>query len=246
MKLEFAAQSDAGMRRPGNEDRVLAAVSPDGSRVLLAVADGVGGVAGSAIASQALVEALELMVSTPGEAPEHVLDETVHAVHSGLIARREGGESAGATTLVALLAAGGSFHVAHVGDSRAYLLRDGSLSRLTRDHSLVAEQLRSGVITEAQAAESPRRHVITRSVGVGSTLDVERQGPLPLREGDLFLLCSDGLHDVASDAEIAALLAAAGDINVLARDLVRFANERGGPDNISVVVARVLEADRDR
>jgi protein phosphatase len=240
MEIRHVAVTDPGLRHADNQDSVLA-VSRNGVS-LLAVADGVGGLSEGAAASQATIKSLkEGFERLPGEDAEEVLRSQLARANAALYSQHHGqpGKMSG-STIVAVVFENDSALVAHVGDSRAYLLRDGRLRRLTEDHSLVAEQVRAGIITPEQAANSHQRHVITRSLGVGPTLEVEFDQRLECQGGDLFLLCSDGLSDVVADEELEQMLSASVQVGRTAADLVAQANQRGGPDNVSVVLARVL------
>jgi protein phosphatase len=241
MRIRHVALTDPGRRHTDNQDSVLA-VSRDGFS-LLAVADGVGGLAAGAAASQTTIRALEEGIDRLGkEPPDAVLRTQLERANSELYEQHHGrpGKMSG-STIVALVFRDESVLVAHVGDSRAYLCRDGSLRRLTEDHSLVAEQVKAGILTPEQAANSKQRHVITRSLGVASTVEIDVEDSLPYRAGDLFLLCSDGLSDVVPDSDLELMLAGGVQVGRTASDLIAVANERGGPDNISVVLARILE-----
>jgi protein phosphatase len=141
------------------------------------------------------------------------------------------------TTLVLVLVAGTQLLVGHVGDSRAYRWRDDQLERLTRDHSLLQEQVDAGLMSAEEAASSRRRNIVTRAVGVEPEvqLEVQAHDALP---GDLVLLCSDGLTDMVSDTEIAAVLRLGGPLQALCARLIEAANAAGGADNIAVVLTR--------
>lgn len=239
-RIEYAAVTDRGRVRSGNQDAVLATNGSAHGVFVFAVADGVGGLAGGAETSTLALEAIARAVRE-SPAPIAAARDAVRAVNAAVF---EQGESAGrpsGTTLVLVLVIEGELHVLHAGDSRAYLLRGGRLMRLTRDHSWVAEQVRNGAMTNADAATSPYRNIITRAIGVEPALELEERPPELCEAGDLLLLCSDGLHGLLDDAEIeVALLRENESIESLARRLVDLANERGGTDNVSVVVARVL------
>jgi protein phosphatase len=146
------------------------------------------------------------------------------------------------TTCTAVVVRGSDAYIAHVGDSRAYLVRDGAIRQLTRDHSLVAQLVRDGQLTPEQAKVDPRRNVVTRSVGVGPHVEIDGQHEAGfLQPRDTLLLCSDGLHGVVADDELQA--AASGpDLAQGCREAIALANRRGGPDNITVVMARVAAA----
>lgn len=252
MKIFAAAATDTGKRRSNNEDAFLV----DDELRLYAVADGVGGSEGGEVASRIAVETLRTVLPdllgqkdrTPpigivsGQAPEPAaLAAAVTLANRNI--HRESGRSPGlagmGTTLTALLLTNGTAHLAHAGDSRAYLLRAGALQQVTNDHSVVAEQVRAGVLTPEQANASPYRHVITRALG--SDEDVRAEvSDLRLREGDIFLLCTDGLTDMVDDARIGSILGKAGPREA-SKALVDAANEAGGADNITAVVVQVLE-----
>ena len=233
----MAARSDRGLKRPDNQDRALARELPEGS-VLAAVADGVGGTGGGGIASAEAIQALLTHLSnSPGDDPAAALEQAFLIANQGVRARAEDRpEFQGmATTLVAALVRGDSAWVANVGDSRAYLFHQGQLRQLTQDHSWVAEQVRAGRLSEEEAQRSDLRNIITRGIGVAETVQADVIGPVPLPADSLLLLCSDGLHRVLSDAEIAAVLSS-GTPDSMAQRLIDLANEGGGPDNISVVI----------
>jgi protein phosphatase len=214
-------------------------------RFLFAVADGVGGLADGADASRTAIRTLEESFTSAG-AGEYTEERLLSALSSANIriveSRNPTTAKLSGSTVVALLLQpeDGSFVVAHVGDSRAYLVREGKLEPLTGDHSLVADQVRAGIMTTEEAAVSRNRHVITRSLGIGPEVDVELQVRRSTEKGDAFLLCSDGLTDIVADDEIEAMLVAMEDERKAARALIELANERGGPDNISVVVVRIV------
>jgi protein phosphatase len=139
------------------------------------------------------------------------------------------------TTLVALLASGGRMALAHVGDSRAYRVRGRAIRRLTDDHTVVGELVRRGEISERAAEAHPHRHVLTRALGVRRAIEPDLL-ELELEAGDLYLLCSDGLTGHVADAEIPALVAGAPDLDTAAARLIALANDRGGEDNVTVVL----------
>jgi protein phosphatase len=131
--------------------------------------------------------------------------------------------------------------LAHVGDSRIYLVRDGKIQQLTDDHSLVATMVREGLLTSQEAETHPRRNVLQRSMGVAEDVEIDVRGPIELREGDTFILCSDGLHGVVKEHELQEI--AGGTIEEAADEFLRRALERGAPDNVTVIVARVEATD---
>jgi len=238
MILRAAASSDVGMRRGANEDRF--ALAPELG--LFLVADGMGGHSAGQVASQLAAEAaLEAVRALEGgtvSLTEKLRQATEIANRRIFAASQSRRELSGmGTTLVAILASEARVALAHVGDSRAYLLRHGRIRCLTDDHSLVGELLRRQEIDEAAAREHPHRHVLTRAVGVRRAVQPDLAELTPMA-GDLFLMCSDGLTNHMRDEEIAMLLAADADPQDVCDALVACANDRGGDDNITVVLVR--------
>jgi protein phosphatase len=252
MRLASAARTDPGRRRAANEDCYCA--RPDLG--LFVVADGMGGhVAGEVAARIAVDEVERCIESTAGAGPTDVwpapFDPAVStdgnrltaslAVANRSIADRVGRaeELRGmATTAVAIIVGDGNAALAHVGDSRAYLRGAGGLRRLTRDHSWVEEQMRAGLLSPAAAREHPWRNVVTRALS-GADPGQPDVCEVALTTGDRLLLCSDGLSSVLSDEEIDAVLARDATPDRACEDLVREANDGGGPDNITVIVIDV-------
>jgi len=238
-KIETASCTDVGRQRSNNQDHYGEGAAADGAR-LLVVADGMGGHAGGATASRMAVETVRRVVGAAGEASGEslraALEQANREVHDQ--ARQEAELAGMGTTGVALLFTGdGRGWVANVGDSRAYRLREGELVQITEDHSLVAELQRRGVISEEEALVHPRRNEVLRSLGVEPDVTVDVL-ELDVRPGDQFLLCSDGLSGVVRDGEIAEVLRREPPEQAV-RTLVDFANERGGPDNVTVQIARI-------
>lgn len=238
MKLRWAAQTDVGKRRRGNED--CYALAPDLG--LFLVADGMGGHAAGQVASelaaQASVNALRTLVDASASLTEK-LRIAVAAANREIIEEtvRKPELSGMGTTLVALLAVPERVALAHVGDSRGYLVRDGEIRQVTHDHSLVAELVRRQEISETAARGHPHRHVLTRALGVRRTVEADFSELTP-SVGDTFVLCSDGLTGHVQDQEIAQQAAEASDLEAAAAQLVAMANDRGGEDNITVVLIR--------
>lgn len=242
-QLSWAFRSHPGDVRPENEDCVgaFAPAEIEEHGPLFVVADGMGGHAAGEVASRLAVESvLQTWTTAPPGQPHQQLRGAVRAANAAVFAASLDNEHRGmGTTLTALAFAGAEALVAHVGDSRAYLVRRGQTSQLTADHSRVGEMIRMRLITPEQAAHHPARSQLTRSLGYAPAVQVDlvRQ---ELAVGDAFVLCSDGLWDLVSRSEIAE--ATAGPTaNVAAEALIDAALERGAPDNVTVIVARVLE-----
>lgn len=249
--------SDVGMKRDHNEDSFLV----DLELGLLVVADGMGGHAGGEHASRLAVETIQREVRRAKEADgglferptgiedsplPDVLRQAVEAASAAIFdAAQTDPELAGmGTTVTAALLDGKHAFVAHVGDSRCYLLREGKIYQVSEDHSLVNEQIKAGAISAAEARTSRFKNIITRSVGFERTVAVDLMG-IELQAEDRFVVCCDGLSNLVEDGEILAV-AEAAPLAEAAERLVALANERGGDDNITVVVARVDPPPGDR
>jgi len=236
LEIEWGEQTDVGRQRTSNQDCSGMAVAPgDGARLWI-VADGMGGHAGGEIASRIAVDtAIASFAEGDGDLAGRLRAAIVAANRAVLAAAQQDRALTGmGTTAVAIAVAGESVCVANVGDSRAYRIRRARIEQLTRDHSVVAELVRRGHLSEDEAMLHPRRHEVLRSLGFEWDLDVDVE-PAEAAAGDTFLLCSDGLSGVVDDAEIASLCAKRRPSDA-ARALVDAANARGGPDNITVQV----------
>jgi PPM family protein phosphatase len=233
--IEQAGRTDVGRQRSANEDSLV--LRPP----FFAVADGMGGAKAGEVASAIAAETFEA-AGRPGEAPEAELSRLLREANRRIYDLAVGDESRRGmgTTLTAAKVHGDEISLGHVGDSRAYLLRDGELEQVTRDHSLVAELERTGQITPEAAEHHPQRSIITRALGPEPDVEVDTY-TVAGRPGDLFLLCSDGLTSMISDGEVASILRNTEDLERAADELIRAANQSGGKDNITVVLFRLGE-----
>jgi serine/threonine protein phosphatase PrpC len=239
MRVIGWGKSDVGRKREHNEDSFFV----DQKSQVFLVADGMGGHAGGEMASRIAVELVGRELSGEFSRLDHpkphaalrIVRAVEHACEAIYHVSQEYPALEGmGTTFTGVLVEDDHVHVAHVGDSRAYLFRHGEVFQLSRDHSLVHEQLAAGQITEEEAKTSPYRHVITRSVGFEPEVEVDSLS-VPLLEGDTLMLCSDGLANfVESFSEIAAVLSNTPFPEVPTR-FINIANDRGGDDNITVV-----------
>lgn len=246
-RIDSHFRSDVGQKRTNNEDYAGAFEPKDSHQLrrsgsLYVVADGLGGHQfGEKASSYAVETLLKVYYEAPDIPPEKRLRDIIQQVNQGLIeyARKNvpSGEKV-ATTVVAAVVRNGTLQVAHVGDSRAYLIRDGEIRQITRDHSFVGELIRSGSITEAEAQKSPYRNRLMRSVGGGEgNLEVDIAPPVKLSAGDLILLCTDGLTQYATKDDLLAA-ASHGTAHQIVERLIQFANTRGGTDNITVSIIK--------
>ena len=240
MRLVFAAATDVGRMRKNNEDSYLS------SQPVAAVADGMGGHSAGEVASAIAIEELAALGGRgPWENETAATDDLKQAI---LRANRRIREMAASdrklngmgTTLVALLEDGDMVHVANVGDSRGYLLRQGELSQVTVDHSLVQELVDDGRLSPEDAERHPQRSVITRALGIDPEVEFDLF-TYKLQVGDRLLLCSDGLSDVVVPAQIRKVLLRVPSAQRAARELIGVANEQGGPDNITVIVVDAVD-----
>ena len=231
--VDSTCRSDTGLQRRENEDSAYAAAP------LFVVADGMGGAQAGEVASRIAVETFQEGLTSEGS-PEERLAERVRAANRQIHerSREETGREGMGTTLTAAYLDDAQLAIAHVGDSRAYLFRDGQLKRLTQDHSLVDELVRRGKLTEEQAAEHPQRSIITRALGPEPDVEVDTF-TYPVRAGDVLLLGSDGLTSMISEDLVTEVLRSTADLQDAARGLIGQANEAGGRDNITVVLFRL-------
>jgi PPM family protein phosphatase len=231
---DSAGRTDAGRVRRRNEDSFV--LDPP----LFAVADGMGGAQAGEVASRLAAAAFREYHDAdrlePAERVEAIIKEANRRIYER--ARTDAEVSGMGTTVTAAILTNGRVSIGHVGDSRAYRVREGELERLTEDHSLVADLMRSGRLTPEEADAHPQRSVITRALGTDADVDVDTV-TVDVEPGDLFLLCSDGLTTMVPEDDILRIVQDAGTLDEIARTLVRAANSGGGEDNITVVLFRV-------
>jgi protein phosphatase len=232
-------KTDTGRARADNEDNAYARPP------LYVVADGMGGAQAGEVASALAVEEFRQGLVADGT-PEQRLTERVQAANRRIYdtAHIKLEHEGMGTTLTAVYLDDSNLAVAHVGDSRAYIFRDGELIRLTHDHSLVEELIRRGKLTPEQAAAHPQRSIITRALGIEPDVEVDTW-TYPMRAGDVVLLCSDGLTSMISETQIAAVLEREAELEGAAARLIAEANAAGGRDNITVVLFRLEEVGAD-
>jgi PPM family protein phosphatase len=240
MALRVAEQSyrtDTGRQRTANEDSYFARAP------LFAVADGMGGAQAGEVASRMAAEAFE-PAERSGQSPESFLrsiaEDANRQIHS--LAQHDASRSGMGTTLTSALVDGDDVAIGHVGDSRAYRLRDGELSLLTSDHSLVEELRRQGRLTDEQAEDHPQRSIITRALGPEPEVEVDTM-TYSARPGDVYLICSDGLTTMIREDRVREILVSSSSLDEATDRLVSEANEAGGRDNITVVAFRLEEGE---
>jgi PPM family protein phosphatase len=244
VKILHAARTDVGMIRSGNEDNFSVDANP--TRGIFIVADGMGGHAAGEVASEMAVRIVQRELAPVRDLDGEDVVQMVatalkranRAIHDRTITETD--KQGMGTTVSALLLAGSRYLIGQVGDSRVYLLRDGNLTQLTKDHSYVQEQVDAGFLTPEQARYHPYSNVITRCVGAGQDVepDIYRG---EARDGDLFLVASDGLTGMVDDRRLAQLLASRAEPERKVQSLIAEANGRGGLDNITAILVQVLE-----
>jgi protein phosphatase len=247
--LEIATATHSGMVRSHNEDSIAA----DAAVGLAVLADGMGGYNAGEVASGMAVELItaemkkQLSAKKPADLDEEsarqLIEEHAGRANAAIFqsAQSQPQYSGMGTTLVVALWHDNRISVGHVGDSRLYRLRDGKLSQVTRDHSLLQEQIDSGMITKAQARHSQNKNLVTRAVGIDPEVDTEVH-TYPVLAGDIYLMCSDGLNDMVTDEDIELTLASlAANLPLAAQQLVQQACDNGGRDNVSVILVRVAK-----
>jgi serine/threonine protein phosphatase PrpC len=253
LDLEFAERTDVGRVRDHNEDYLGSAAPANPLQVrthgwLFVLADGVGGQEKGEVASRAAVENViaGFRKAKDGEPHSALLPRLLQQANAHIIetAVAGGRDSTGmATTIVACALRYDRVTVAHAGDSRCYLIRNGKATQITRDHTIATEQVRLGLVSTQEAAESSTRHILSRALGTELVVNVETNDH-QIYAGDILLLCSDGLHGSVEASEIAALCGHGLDLLIAAEKLVALANDRGGNDNISVQIIRVRGVER--
>lgn len=246
--VQAVLRTDVGLVRSENQDFGLYTTPSEereahpGGR-LLVVADGMGGHRGGATASRIAGETVKAQyLGSEGDDIAIALRDSFTRANSRIFHESQANPDLRGmgTTTSALVVRDGNAWFGHVGDSRIYMVRGDEIRQLTEDHSLVATMVREGLLTKVEAENHPRRNVLQRSMGVSEQVEIDVKGPFPLQEGDVFVLCSDGLHGVVKEDEIREV--AGKPLREAAEEFIRRAIERGAPDNVTVIVARVVRA----
>lgn len=237
--LKTFSKTDIGRKRKLNQDVVYTSEQPIGKLPnLFLVADGMGGHNAGDFASKMTVETIVQHIADSAETnPVRILEDAIAAANT-LVRDKAGQEpelEGMGTTIVAASCEGGLLHVANVGDSRLYIIGNKKIRQITRDHSWVEEMVRRGGLGREEARNHPDKNIITRAVGAEDTVKIDFF-TVNLEEGDMILMCTDGLTNMLEDEEILNVLAVSRDIVEMAEELVRAANEKGGRDNISVIL----------
>ncbi|HEY1958796.1 MAG TPA: Stp1/IreP family PP2C-type Ser/Thr phosphatase [Polyangiaceae bacterium] len=252
LRIEVAGETNVGMKRTHNEDNF--SVLEDAG--LYIVADGMGGHASGEVASKMAVDALKEFFASTAQDPERTwpykMDRSKGYEENRLItgiklanlriyesAQRDPRQRGMGTTIVTMFAVEDGVYVAHVGDSRGYRIRDGKIEQLTEDHSLLNDYIKMKRLTPEEIANFPHKNVIVRALGMKDTVKVDTVYEQP-RAGDTYLLCSDGLSGPVTDPDMLDIVTSSADLKTAASRLIQRANEHGGPDNITVVLARWL------
>ena len=255
MELAFAAATDTGLVRRNNEDAYVA----EAHLGLFVVVDGMGGHVGGEIASKTVADAVLQFIRATALDPEKTwpfavdpdlsqpgnrLAIAIRAANKQLADVIEADGALGGTgaTVSAALFDGDRVAIANVGDCRTYLIREGGAVQITRDHSFVAEQIALGALNEEEARQHPMRHIVTRAVSGNPEMDVDTF-EIPVQPGDRFLLCSDGVHSLLTEAELSSVAVSDAGPDTICHQLIDFAKARGGTDNLTVIIVAVGAAD---
>jgi len=250
LRIELAGKTDVGKKRNHNEDN-FSIIEESG---LYIVADGMGGHASGEVASQMAVDAMKEFFLATAQDPERTwpykMDRSKGYEENRLItgiklanlriyetAQRDAGKRGMGTTIVTMFAVEDGVYIAHVGDSRGYRVRDGKIEQLTEDHSLLNDYIKMKRLTPEEIANFPHKNVIVRALGMKDTVKVDTRFESP-RANDTYLLCSDGLSGPVTDDEMLDTVVNSPDLETAASKLIARANENGGPDNITVILAR--------
>ncbi|HEX8291913.1 MAG TPA: Stp1/IreP family PP2C-type Ser/Thr phosphatase [Pyrinomonadaceae bacterium] len=246
-EIDASVQTDKGCVREINEDSGRMVRPADPAQLaekgtLVVVADGMGGHSAGEVASQMAADVVSRVYyearAEPGQALRRAVEEANRQIHEAAAADES--KHGMGTTCTALALCGGRAYAAHVGDSRLYMLRGGQLYQLSEDHSAVNEMVKLGLITKEQARTHEDKNVILRALGTTPDVEVSVLEPFAVREGDRYLLCSDGLHDLVLEDEIASVLTESEDIHAAGERLITMAKERGGHDNITVGIIAIM------
>jgi len=244
LHIEWQALSDVGKTRQNNQDFLGNHESKKGDFSLFVVADGMGGHAAGEIASKTAVKAIiDEFVSHTAEHDGPRLVASIEKANTRVLdtAKSDLAYQGMGTTCVALVMRHATATIAHVGDSRAYLLRGSRITQVTRDHSPVWEMVEKGEITREEARIHPSRNMISRSLGIKTNVSVElHPKPIAVYSNDIFLLCSDGLTSKLDDSEILRIVLESASLKDGCKELIRSANDRGGDDNISVILVKAI------
>jgi len=243
--VRFGVVSDKGRVREINEDSYKVISGREGLPDIFIVADGMGGHNSGEVASRMAVDLSEeylLKFLQPGLGEENILPficDMMTEVNRCIYSKaKESDENFGmGTTFIIGMFFNGKFFIGHVGDSRVYLLRDGSLQRLTTDHSYIEELIKTGSLSREEARNHPRKHVITRALGCEENVDIDTYC-VDVNSDDLFVLCTDGLTNMLSENDILSIINSNDEPQYICSELVKLANERGGEDNITVIIVK--------
>ncbi|HOP99263.1 MAG TPA: Stp1/IreP family PP2C-type Ser/Thr phosphatase [Acetivibrio clariflavus] len=243
--MRFGVVSDKGRVREINEDSYKVISGREGLPDIFIVADGMGGHNSGEVASRMAVDLSEeylLKFLQPGLGEENILPficDMMTEVNRCIYSKaKESDENFGmGTTFIIGMFFNGKFFIGHVGDSRVYLLRDGSLQRLTTDHSYIEELIKTGSLSREEARNHPRKHVITRALGCEENVDIDTYC-VDVNSDDLFVLCTDGLTNMLSENDILSIINSNDEPQYICSELVKLANERGGEDNITVIIVK--------
>ena len=238
--MEISSATSVGKIRARNEDSFFVSKIGDGDALLAMVADGMGGHNAGEIASAEAVKALKTSITTACSSPKDALEIAIQCANNEIynMGKNTPTLHGMGTTITACVIAENKVTAAHVGDSRLYLVRNGQITQITKDHSLVEMLLESGSITKEDAKHHPQKNVITRALGTNNSVETDIY-EFDVFEGDVIFLCSDGLVNMIDDSVILSMITECSDFSDIAKDLVKAAENAGGEDNITVILIKL-------
>ncbi|MEN8904713.1 MAG: Stp1/IreP family PP2C-type Ser/Thr phosphatase [Clostridiales bacterium] len=244
--MRFSVRSDTGLIRTVNEDSFFIKSSYENLPDIYIIADGMGGHNAGEIASKTAAEYTgEVLLNTPGAflEEENLTASIIEAMEKANqkvfeMSKAKSENSGMGTTLIAAVVYGKKLYIGHIGDSRVYILKKGIISKITSDHSLVEELLRSGTLTKEEAENHPKKNIITRAIGCSVVIDVDLY-EYDIENGDIILMCTDGLTNMVNENQIRDIVQNSKDLGTASENLINKANENGGEDNTTVILFRI-------
>jgi protein phosphatase len=245
-KVRVSVKSNTGLIRTVNEDSFFVNTDYENLPDIFIIADGMGGHNAGEIASKTAAEFTgEVLVNTPGALIDednietNIIEAMEKANQKVFEMSKSKSENSGmGTTLIVSILLGKKLYIGHIGDSRVYLIRDNKINKITSDHSLVEELLRSGTLTKEEAENHPKKNIITRAIGCSLVIDVDTYKQ-DVKEGDTILMCTDGLTNMVNESEIKNIIEKETDVDIASENLIKAANKNGGEDNITVILFKI-------
>jgi PPM family protein phosphatase len=245
-KVRFSVKSDTGLIRTVNEDSFFVKANYENLPDIFVIADGMGGHNAGEIASKTAAEFTgEVLVNTPGALTDadRIESDIVNAMEKANqkvfeMSKAKSENSGMGTTLIVSIVYGRKLYIGHIGDSRVYIIKNDTIRKITSDHSLVEELLKSGTLTKEEAENHPKKNIITRAIGCSVVIDVDSYEQ-EVENGDVILMCTDGLTNMINENQIKDIIEKENDLSIVCDNLIMKANENGGEDNTTVILFRI-------